>query len=149
MAKVILTQEVSGLGEPGDVVDVKDGYARNYLVPRALAMPWTKGAEKQVTTMRKARKARELASVEDALAAKEALAAKVITVRVRAGAGGRLFGTVTPKDIAEAVKEAGGPVLDRHKIQIGPRIKTTGEYTVNVRLHESVDAQIPIVVAEA
>jgi large subunit ribosomal protein L9 len=149
MAKVILTHEVSGLGEAGDVVDVKDGYARNYLVPRKLASPWTKGAERQVSAMRKARRARALATTEDAQRAAGKLAGLTVAVPVRAGATGRLFGTVTTADIAAAVAGAGGPKLDRRKIEVGTHIKTLGQYTVSVRLHESVVAKIELnVVAE-
>jgi large subunit ribosomal protein L9 len=146
VAKVILTHEVSGLGEAGDIVEVKNGYARNYLVPRKLATPWTKGAEKQVLAMRKARRARALASTEDAQAAAEKLARLSVVVPVRAGATGRLFGTVTTADIAAAVQQAGGPKLDKRKIEIGTHIKTLGQYTVSVRLHESVVAKIDLAV---
>jgi large subunit ribosomal protein L9 len=144
MAKVILTHEVSGLGEAGDIVEVKDGYARNYLVPRKLATPWTKGAERQILAMRKARRVRALASTEDAQVAAEKLARLSVAVPVRAGASGRLFGTVTTSDIAAAVVQAGGPKLDKRKIEIGTHIKTLGQYTVTVRLHESVVAKIDL-----
>jgi large subunit ribosomal protein L9 len=144
MAKVILTHEVTGLGEAGDIVEVKDGYARNYLVPRKLATAWTRGAEKQVLAIRKARRVRALASTEDAQAAAAKLNDLAVAVPVRAGATGRLFGTVTTADIAEAVAQAGGPKLDRRKIEIGAHIKTLGQYTVTVRLHESVVARIAL-----
>ncbi|MCL2803683.1 MAG: 50S ribosomal protein L9 [Micrococcales bacterium] len=149
MAKIILTHEVEGLGSPGDVLEVKDGYARNYLVPRNLAAPWTKGAAKQIATMRRATKAREMASVEDALAAKERLADKVVQVQAKAGAGGRLFGTVTTDDVARAVQAATGLELDKRKIDLKERIKTTGEYALQAKLHDSVVATVTIeVVAE-
>jgi large subunit ribosomal protein L9 len=144
MAKVILTHEVTGLGEAGDVVEVKDGYARNYLVPRKLATTWTRGAESQVQAMRKARRARALATTEDAQRAAEKLSGLTVKVPARAGATGRLFGTVTTGDIAQAVAAAGGPKLDRRKIEIGAHIKTLGQYTVRVRLHDSVVAKIEL-----
>ncbi|MDR2382019.1 MAG: 50S ribosomal protein L9 [Bifidobacteriaceae bacterium] len=146
MAKIILTHSVANLGEPGDIVEVKGGYARNYLLPRKLATRWTKGAEKQIATMRRATKARELASVEDALAVADKLRQTAVQVPVRAGAGGRLFGTVTTADIAAAVKTATGLDLDKRKIDLPERIKTTGDYTVQARLHDSVAAQVNIVV---
>jgi large subunit ribosomal protein L9 len=149
MAKIILTHPVPGLGEAGDVVDVKDGYARNYLLPRKLATKWTKGAEKQIVTMRRATKAREMASVEDALAAADKLREVTVQVPVRAGAGGRLFGTVTTADIATAVKSATGFNLDKRKIDLRERIKTTGDYTIEARLHESVVAPLNIQVVAA
>src|SRR5690625_7895826 len=94
MAKIMRTHEVTGLGEAGDVVEVKDGYARNYLLPRGLASPWTKGAQKQMDQIRAARKAREIATVEEARAARDSLQAQPVTVAARAGSGGRMFGTV-------------------------------------------------------
>ncbi|MDO8106203.1 50S ribosomal protein L9 [Isoptericola sp. b441] len=150
MAKLILTHEVTGLGTPGDVVEVKDGYARNYLVPRGLATAWTKGAEKQVAAIRKARKAREISTLEDAAAVREALQARTFTITAKAGASGRLFGAVTTSDIAEAVSAGGGPSIDRRKVEIGQPIKAVGDYQVQVRLHADVSAQIDVrVVPEA
>ncbi|MDR0504249.1 MAG: 50S ribosomal protein L9 [Bifidobacteriaceae bacterium] len=147
MAKLILTHEITGLGAAGDIVTVKDGYARNYLLPRKLASQWTKGAERQVEAMRKARRARALASAEDAQAAAASLASLKVRVSTRAGSTGRLFGTVTTADVVEAVIAAGGPKLDRRKIELPGHIKTVGEYPVKVRLHESVQATLSITVA--
>ena len=144
MAKLILTHEVTGLGEPGDVVEVKDGYARNFLIPRRLATPWTKGAESQVSAIRKARKSREIASLDDAKAAADSLAAKTVVVTAHAGESGRLFGAVTTGDIADAVVAASGPQVDKRKIEIGQPIKTVGEYTVSIRLHPEVSAKIAV-----
>jgi large subunit ribosomal protein L9 len=149
MAKLILTHEVTGLGEPGDVVDVKDGYARNYLIPRNLATPWTKGYESQVAAIRKARKAREIATLDEAKATADALAAKAVVVKAKAGESGRLFGAVTTAEIASAVAEAGAPAVDKRKIEIGQPIKSTGEYTVSVRLHPEVSAKIAVKVVAA
>src|ERR687893_484039 len=142
MAKLILTHEVTGLGEPGDVVEVKDGYARNYLIPRSLATPWTKGAESQVSAIRKARKTREIATMDEAKAAAAALEAKPVE-------SGRLFGAVTTGDIATAVAEAQGPKVDKRKIEIGQAIKATGDYTVSIRLHPEVSAKIALKVVPA
>jgi large subunit ribosomal protein L9 len=142
--KIILTHEVSGLGAPGDVVEVKDGYARNYLVPRGLATAWTKGAAKQIEAIRRARKSREIATLDDAKAVKDRLQAAPVVVQAKAGASGRLFGAVTTADIAQAVAAAGGPTLDRRKIEIAQAIKSLGDHTVQVRLHEDVAAQIDV-----
>ncbi|ROS75519.1 50S ribosomal protein L9 [Cellulomonas sp. PhB143] len=144
MAKLILTHEVTGLGEPGDVVDVKDGYARNYLVPRNLATPWSKGAESQVSAIRKARKAREIASLDDAKAARDSLQSKAVVVTAKAGEAGRLFGAVTTGDIAEAVAANGSLTVDKRKIEIGQPIKSVGSYTVSIRLHPEVSANIAV-----
>ena len=150
MAKLILTHEVTGLGTPGDVVEVKDGYARNYLLPRGLATAWTKGAEKQIEQIRKARKAREIATLEEANAVRDRLQSATVVVPVKAGASGRLFGAVTTADIAEAIAAAGGPTVDRRKIEVPQPIKSLGEHQVQIRLHEDVSALIDLrVVPEA
>ena len=147
--KLILTQEVTGLGEPGDVIDVKDGYGRNFLLPRRLATPWTKGVEAQVSSIRGARKAREIATLEEAQQVRATLQQKPVTLSARAGQSGRLFGAVTPGDIAEALVAAGGPQVDRRKVVIPQPIKSLGRYTVTVRLHGDVPASIDVdVVAE-
>ncbi|MBC7549288.1 MAG: 50S ribosomal protein L9 [Cellulomonas sp.] len=146
MAKIILTHEVTGLGAPGDVVEVKDGYARNFLVPRGLAHAWTKNAEKQITSIRKARKAREIESLDDAKAIRDSLQSKTVTVSAKAGNGGRLFGAVTTSEIADAVKAAGAPAVDKRKVEVGQPIKALGDYTVQVRLHPEVTATISITV---
>ncbi len=142
--KLILTQEVSGLGAPGDVVEVAGGYGRNYLVPRGLAMRWSRGAEKQIELIKRARSAREIRSVDDAKAAAERLAGLRVRMQTRAGSGGRLFGSISTADIAAAVKDAGGPDLDRRKIEIGNPIKTIGAHQVAVRLHPEVSATLEV-----
>jgi len=146
MAKLILTHEVTGLGAPGDIVEVKDGFARNYLVPRGLATAWSKGAEKQVTSIRKARKAREIATLDEAKAVRDALQAKPVVVRAKAGEAGRLFGAVTTTEIAEAVTAAGAPAVDKRKVEVGQPIRSVGDHTVQVRLHPEVTAKINVTV---
>ena len=142
--KLILTQEVSGLGSSGDTVEVKGGYGRNYLLPRGLAIVATRGAEKQVESLRRARAAREVASFDDAKSLAGRLDGMTVQVPARAGAGGRLFGRVTPADVAAAVTAAGGPQLDRRRIELPSSIKTTGQHTVTVRVHPEVTAQLTI-----
>ena len=149
MAKLILTHEVTGLGEPGDVVEVKDGYARNFLVPRGLATGWSKGAESQISAIRKARKAREIATLDEAKATRDSLQSKPVVVTAKAGQGGRLFGAVTTGDIAEAFKAVGGASVDKRKIEFGQPIKSTGSYTVTIRLHAEVSANIAVNVVAA
>jgi large subunit ribosomal protein L9 len=144
MAKLILTHEVTGLGAPGDVVEVKDGYARNYLVPRGLATTWSKGAEKQVSSIRKARKAREIETLEEARSVRDALQSRPVVVRAKSGDSGRLFGAVTTTEIADAVKAAGAPAVDKRKVEVGQPIKALGDYTVQVRLHPEVTAKIDV-----
>ncbi|PWD51108.1 50S ribosomal protein L9 [Serinibacter arcticus] len=149
MAKLILTHEVTGLGAPGDIVEVKDGYARNYLVPRGLATGWSKGAAKEIEAIRAARAKRAHATVESAAAVRDSLESKRFTVAARSGAGGRLFGTVTTKDIAEAVVAAGGPQVDRRKIEAKGHIKTLGTHQVVVHLHDEVAAKVTVEVVAA
>jgi large subunit ribosomal protein L9 len=142
--KLILTQEVSGLGAPGDVVEVAAGYGRNYLVPRGFAMRWSRGAEKQIDLIKRARVAREIRSVEDAKIAAEQLGRIKVTLSTRAGSGGRLFGSVSTSDIVDAVRQAGGPELDRRKMEVGNPIKTVGLHQVAVRLHPEVSATLDV-----
>ena len=142
--KLILTQEVSGLGAPGDVVEVKAGYGRNYLVPRSLAMQWTRGSEQQIEMIKRGRAAREIRSLDDAREAAARLAGLRVRLQTRAGSGGRLFGSISTSDIAAAVKNAGGPELDRRKIEVQNPIKTVGTHRIGVRLHPEVSATLDI-----
>jgi large subunit ribosomal protein L9 len=142
--KLILTQEVTGLGAPGDVVEVAGGYGRNYLVPRGFAMRWTRGAEKQIELIKRARSAREIRGLGDARDTAARLSSLRVRLETRAGSGGRLFGSVSPSDIAAAVKAAGGPELDRRRIEIKSPIKTVGAHEVTVRLHPEVSANLDV-----
>ncbi len=110
---------------------------------------WSKGAESQITAIRKARKAREIATLDEAKATRDSLQSKPVVVKAKAGQGGRLFGAVTTGDIAEAVKALGGPSVDKRKIEIGQPIKSTGSYTVTIRLHAEVSAKIAVNVVAA
>ncbi|MET9671667.1 50S ribosomal protein L9 [Streptomyces sp. NPDC006482] len=147
--KIILTHEVSGLGTAGDVVDVKDGYARNYLVPRGFAIRWTKGGEKDVAQIRRARKIHEIATIEQANEIKARLEGTKVRLAVRSGDAGRLFGSVTPADIASAIKTAGGPDVDKRRVELGSPIKTLGSHQVFVRLHPEVAAKLGVEVVAA
>jgi large subunit ribosomal protein L9 len=147
--KLILTQEVAGLGGPGDVVEVKDGYGRNYLMPRGAAIRWTPGGEKQVSSIRRGREVREVRDLGQAREIQEQLQALKVELPVRAGDGGRLFGAVTVADIVEAVGKAGGPKVDKRRIEIGQPIKTVGAHQVVVRLHPDVAATVSVEVVPA
>ncbi|MFI7545943.1 50S ribosomal protein L9 [Actinoplanes sp. NPDC049599] len=147
--KIILTQEVSGLGTPGDVIEVKDGYGRNYLLPQGFAIRWSKGAEKQVTVIKRARDAREIRDLGQANEVKGQLEGLKVTLSARSGTGGRLFGSITPAEIVDAVKTAGGPALDRRRLELTAPIKTTGAYKVQVKLHPEVTASFPVNVVAA
>jgi large subunit ribosomal protein L9 len=139
--KLILTQEVGGLGAPGDIVEVRDGYGRNFLVPRGFAIRWTKGGERTVESIKAARASREVRDLDHAQQVKSTLESAPIDLRVRAGAGGRLFGAVTVGDIAEAIGQAGAPV-DKRKIIVGNPIKSLGSHQVTVKVHDEVEATV-------
>jgi len=145
--KLILTQAVDGLGLAGDIVEVADGYGRNYLVPRGSAINWSKGAEKQISQIKRARDAREIRGVEHANEIKAQLEALSVTLSVRAGEGGKLFGSVTQSDVVGAIKAAGGPLVDKKRVQLPGHIKTTGAHTIKVELHGDVAAAVPVTVA--
>jgi len=144
--KIILTQEVSNLGSPGDIVEVKDGYGRNFLLPQGLAIKWTKGGEKQVVSIKRARSTREIRDLGHANEVKAQLEGLSVRLSARAGTGGRLFGSVTPTEVQEAVKAAGGPDLDRRRIELPGHIKSVGQYQVQVRLHTDVTAKFALTV---
>ena len=149
MSKLILTNEVTGLGAPGDVVDVKNGYARNYLIPQGFAVAWSRGAQKQIEQIKAARSAREHATLEDAQAFKAALEAATVKVSAKAGNEGRLFGSVTASDIAAAVAESGLGSIDKRKIELGAPIKAIGSHEATVRLREDLVAVITLQVIAA
>ncbi|MGV1003156.1 MAG: 50S ribosomal protein L9 [Candidatus Nanopelagicales bacterium] len=142
--KLILTSDVVGLGAPGDVVEVKDGYGRNYLLPRGFALPWTKGGEKQVAQIKRARSSREIRDLGHAQQVRAELEAKPIKLAAKAGTGGRLFGSIGGADVAKAVLAAGGPELDRRKVTLGGPIKTLGQHTAQVALHPEVSAKLTL-----
>ena len=142
--KLILVSEVSGLGSAGDVVDVRDGYGNNYLLPRGLAVRATRGAEKQVAQLRRAREVREIRDLDQARAVASELAGLAVRVPASVGKGGRLFGSVTPADVVDAVVAAGGPRLDRRRLEMPASVKSVGTQTVAVRLHPEVSATFPV-----
>ena len=126
MSKLILTNEVAGLGGAGDVVEVKDGFARNYLIPQGFAVAWSRGGEKQVASIRAARDTRAIHDHDEAVALKDALESNKVKLVVKAGSEGRLFGSVKTEHVADAVKAAGLGDLDKRKIHITSPIKSVG-----------------------
>jgi large subunit ribosomal protein L9 len=149
MSKLILTHEVTGLGAPGDVVDVKNGYGRNFLIPQGFAVPWTRGGEKQIESIKAARTAREHATLEEAQDLKARLQATTVKLTVKAGEGGRLFGSVKTSDVANAVEAAGLGSVDKRKIEITAPIKVTGEHEATIRLRDEIVATIALSVVAA
>ena len=142
--RLILTQEVGGLGSPGDVIEVKDGYGRNYLLPQGFAMKATKGAEKQIESLQRTRAAREVRTLEEAKSLAGQLGALTVSLKARAGDSGRLFGSVTPNAVVDAVRDAGGPELDRRRVELHGAIKSVGKHTVTVRIHPEVAAEVTL-----
>ncbi|WP_298181076.1 50S ribosomal protein L9 [Saccharomonospora sp.] len=149
MAKIILTTDVANLGGPGDIVEVKDGYARNYLLPRGLAITATKGAEKNIRTIQRAQEARRIRDLDHAKEIRSTLKnLGTIQVQGKAAEGSKkLFGSITAADIVGAISSAGGPQLDKRIIDTGKHIKTLGKHQVQARLHPevTVDLQLEVV----
>ncbi|WP_319428808.1 50S ribosomal protein L9 [Mycobacterium sp. RTGN5] len=152
--KLILTAEVEHLGTAGDTVEVKDGYGRNYLLPRGLAIAASRGAQKQADEIRRARETktvRDRAHADEIKAAIAALGPIQLPVKAGAGDSGKLFGSVTANDIVTAIKKAGGPNLDKRTVQLPKaHIKATGTHTVAVHLHPEVNVDLTVdVVAQS
>ena len=142
--KLILTQEVAGLGGPGDVVEVKDGYGRNYLMPRGAAIRWTRGGEKQVTSIQRGCEVREVRDHGQASEIKRDLERLSVRIPVRAGTGGRLFGAVTTAEIAGALADVSGEQVDKRTIVVTNPIKSLGTHQVSVKLHDDVSASVAL-----
>ena len=149
--KLILTAAVDKLGEPGDIVEVKGGYGRNFLLPRGLAIPATRGAEKQIEDVKRAQAARQVRDLDHAKELRDTLDQLTgVQVKVRTSEAGKLFGSVQPADIADAVKAAGGPDLDKRRIEVPKGLVTkTGGYQVKVRLHDDVEGKVNFEVVSA
>lgn len=147
--KILLRADVDNLGKKGDLVEVADGYARNYLVPRGLALQASRGAQKQADAMRRNRDARDRREREAAEALAAQFNGRTISVKARAGGEGRLFGSVTNNDIAEAIERQTGAEIDRRKIELAEPIKELGGFDLQVRLHADVDASIHVEVEAA
>ncbi|HEU5473080.1 MAG TPA: 50S ribosomal protein L9 [Actinophytocola sp.] len=146
--KLILTTDVSGLGGPGDLVEVKDGYGRNYLLPRGLAIPASKGAAKQVQTIRRAQETRRVRDLDHAKEIKGVLEDLNVTLKAKAAPGsGKLFGSVTTADVVSAIRTAGGPLLDKRTVELPGHIKAVGAHQITVRLHPDVTAAFKLTVS--
>jgi len=147
--KLILTAAVDKLGIAGEVVEVKDGYGRNYLIPRGFGIRWTRGGEKTIESITKSRDARAVRDAEHATEVKAKLEDSTFNVKVRAGEGGRLFGAVTVTDLADAIAEVSGESIDKRTIALGNPIKALGPHQVTVRLHDEVSANVALNVVSA
>lgn len=144
--KLILTAAVENLGVPGDIVEVKAGYGRNYLLPRGMAIVATRGAEKQIEGIRRAQEAREIRDLDHAREIKNTIdGAENVSVSVKASEGGKLFGSVTPTDIVTAIRTATGQSIDKRNVVLAPsQIKALGKHTVDVNLHPQITAHVSV-----
>ena len=149
--KLILTAAVDKLGVPGDIVEVKAGYGRNYLLPRGLAIVATRGAEKQIEGIRRAQEAREIRDLDHAREVKAKLdALENVSVAVKASETGKLFGSVTAADVADAVRKASGQAIDKRAVQLAAgQIKALGKHTVDIALHPQITAHVSVEVVAA
>ena len=145
--RVILRSDIDQLGKKGDVLEVADGYARNFLVPRGLALKASDGAISQAQSMRRSRDVRDLADRQAAEEVARKLVPQVITVSARAGAEGRLFGSVTTVDVVEAVEAQTGIALDRRKVHLAEAIREVGTHRVSVKLHSEVEFPVTVEVS--
>jgi large subunit ribosomal protein L9 len=142
--RLLLRSDVQGLGHKGDIVEVADGYGRNYLVPRGLAMVATAGAERQAEAMRRSRQVRDTADRAAAEEIARTLVSTVISVAARAGAEGKLYGSVTTSEVAEAVEAQTGVQLDRRDLHLAEHIREIGTYPVTAKLHANVQFDITV-----
>lgn len=147
--RIVLRSDVAQLGKRGDIREVADGYARNYLLPKGHAIPATQGVEAQASAMRRARDLRDARDREAAELVARTLVPKVIRVPARAGAEGKLFGSVTAADVAEAVSTQAGVDIDRRRLHLDEPIKSLGTHEVPVKLHTDVEFRITVEVVKA
>jgi large subunit ribosomal protein L9 len=147
--KVVLRRDVDNVGNKGDLVDVADGFARNYLVPRGFALVASPGIQKQAGAMKRSRDAKDRRDREVAEALASQLSGRSVTVDARAGEGGRLFGSVTTSDIADAVQSQLGVEIDRRRIALDEPLKELGSAELSVRLHPDVTAMLTVEVTAA
>jgi large subunit ribosomal protein L9 len=147
--RIVLRSDVTNLGKRGDICDVADGYARNFLLPKGHAIRANTGITEQAATMRKARETKDAHDRQVAETVARSLVAQVIRIPMRAGPEGRLFGSVTTANIADAISEQGGIDIDRHRLQLEEPIKTLGTHQVPIRLHSEVEFPVTVEVVKA
>ena len=147
--KLILTSTVDKLGIAGDTVEVRNGYGRNYLVPQGKAIVWSRGAEKQIEGIKRARDAREIRGIEHAQEIREQIEGLTVQVGARVAESGSLFGAITPAEVAKAIKKAGGPAVDKRSITFSKPVKRVGNHTAAIKLHAAVNAHLTFEVVPA
>ncbi len=142
--KVILLEDVKGVGKKDEIVNVSDGYARNFLFPRKWAVESTPGAAKEIERKRAAQRQREMERRQEADKKAGSLRGKVITVKTRCGSQGRLYGSVTAAEVAAALKEQYGLEIDKRKIELAETVRTVGETPVTVKLYPEIQARMTL-----
>ncbi len=147
--KLILVSDVPNLGAPGDTVVVADGYGRNFLIPQGMAILATRGAEKQVATIRRAREVRQVRDLGHANEIQQSLQNLTVTLPARAGEGGKLFGSITSADVVAAVSKAGGPKLDKRSVTMKTAIKSVGAHSVQIKVHSDVEVNLALQVVSS
>ncbi|TDA70705.1 MAG: 50S ribosomal protein L9 [Clostridia bacterium] len=147
--KVVLLKDVGGLGPRGKVVEVAEGYGRNYLLPRGLAAPARAGVVEQFAQQKQAREKKDARQIEQAQAWRSRLEGAAVEIKARAGAGGKLFGGITNREVSEAIALQFGIAVDKRKIEMEGPVKLVGEYPAVVRLHPEVIARITVRVTAA
>lgn len=147
--KLILTSAIEKLGLPGDIVEVRDGYGRNYLLPQGKAIAYNRGTAKQIEGIKRARDAKQVRDNNHAIELREQIEALTVSVPARADGTGKLYGAVTPNTIAQAIKKAGGPAVDKRSVSVAKPVKSTGDHQVSVRLTDAVTARLTIEVVAA
>lgn len=147
--KVILTKDVKGKGKKGELIDVSEGYARNYLIAKGLAVEGSEGNLKTFAARKKKEEEKEMQNKQDAVALAEKLKSISLTLTVKCGENGRLFGSINTKDIADALEKQAGLKVDKRKIELGDAIKSLGSYKLKVKLHRDVAADLTLKVVEA
>ncbi len=147
--RVLLRADVEGVGRRGDIVDVSGGFARNFLLPTGRALKASAAVDQQATAMRRSRDRRDVRDRESAQTVADMLTGKTLTVPARSGAEGRLFGSVTAQDLADAVQAQLGTVIDRRRVRLDEPIKSVGTHVVSVHLHADVEAELTVEVVPA
>lgn len=140
--KVLLTEDVKKLGKKGEIVEVSDGYAKNYILPQKLGMEATKAIQNEWQVRKGSEANRKEKEKQEALALAKELTGKSVTIRTKAGEGGRLFGSITTKEVAELIHQQLGLDVDKKKLTLNAAVKAIGQYTVSIRLHTEATAEI-------
>ncbi|NLK63851.1 MAG: 50S ribosomal protein L9 [Tissierellia bacterium] len=146
--KVILLEDIKNIGKKGQVINAKDGYARNYLFPKNLAIEATEANLRNLELAKKKKEEKETEILEEAKALEEELLKKTIVIKTKTGEKGKLFGSITTKEISEILEKEHKIIIDKKKFDLDEPIKSVGEYNVKIKLHPKVNAKLKVIVTE-